>query len=312
MAQMIVIAGIDVSKEWLDVALWPKKEILRVARDAGGYAELAAWLRRHKVMRAGLEASGGYEIEVMDALSDKGFEAVRLNPYRVRMFAKAKGRLAKNDRADARCLAEATAVLSGQAPAGRRRDLDPLVEHLSYRRQLREWMTDCLNRLEHLRDKTLRGRLERERARFATQLAALDKKLASLIGEHADFSGLARRLRTAPGVGPVLAQTLIAALPELGTLSRRAIACLVGVAPFDHDSGRKSGERHIKGGRAAVREVLYMAALVAMRRNPKIAAFAEQLAGKKPKVVIVACMRKLLLMLNAMLRDGADFKPQAS
>jgi transposase len=308
MAQMVVVAGIDVSKEWLDVALWPKKEALRVSCDAAGYQELAKWLRRQLVVRVGLEASGGYEIAVMDALNERGFEVVRLNAQRVRMFAKAKGRLAKNDRADARTVAEATAVLVEQVPAKRRRDLDPLVEHLTWRRQLREWMTDCINQLEHLKDKALRREIEKRRNAFALQIAAIDRNLASLIGQHDDWQELERRLRTVPGVGPVLARTLIALLPELGTLSRRSVACLAGVAPFDDESGKRTGERHIKGGRAAVREVLYMAALAAMRHNPKIAAFAKRLSGKKPKVVIVACMRKLLVSLNAMLRDGTDWQ----
>jgi transposase len=308
MAEIVVIAGSDVSKEWLDVALWPKTGELRVGRDAAGFKALAVWLRQHRVKRIGLEASGGYEIAVMDALTKSGFEVVRLNAHRVRLFARATGRLAKNDRVDARAVAQATAILVEQAPEKRRRDLDPLIEHLSMRRQLREWMTDCLNRLEHLKDKALRRSLERQRARFAKELAAVDKRLAVLIEQDEDTASLSTRLRTVPGVGPVLAHTLIALLPELGTLSRRAIAALVGVAPFDDQSGKRSKERHIKGGRFAVRDVLYMAALTAMKRNAKIAAFATRLGGKKPKVIIVACMRKLLVILNAMLRDGTDFR----
>jgi transposase len=146
MAQMVLTAGIDVSKEWLDVALWPKKaEQRRVTRDRAGYAELATWLRQHEVTRLGLEASGGYEIEVIDALEAESFEVARLNAQRVRMFAKAKGRLAKNDRADALSIAQATAILVEQPPDKRRRDLDPLVEHLTYRGRLNDWITDCTN-----------------------------------------------------------------------------------------------------------------------------------------------------------------------
>jgi transposase len=312
MAQMVVIAGVDVSKQWLDVALWPKPAELRVGRDRPGCDELAGWLRQHEVSRVGLEASGGYEIEVVDALEAQGFEVVRLNPLRVRRFAEAKGRLAKNDRADARTIAQATAVLVEEAPAKRRRDLDPLIERLAWRRQLRDWITECVNQLEHLKDKSLRRRVMARKAQFARELAELDKKLATLIDQHPDWRRLAERLTTVPGVGPVLAQTLIALLPELGRCTRRGIACLVGVAPFDDDSGKRRGVRHIKGGRAAVREVLYMAALVAIRHNPTIAAFAKRRAGNRPKVVIVACMRKLLVILNAMLRDGADFEPRAA
>lgn len=139
-------------------------------------------------------------------------------------------------------------------------------------------------------------------------IAAGDTKLAALVAQHEDWHTLAARLRSVPGVGPVLAQTLIALLPEPGRLSRRAIAGLVGLAPYDDDSGRHSGARHIKGGRAAVREVLYMATLTAMIHNPVIAAFAERLAGKENKVIIVVCMRKLLMILNAMVRDGSTWR----
>jgi transposase len=312
MAQMIVTAGIDVSKAWLDVALWPTRHKSRFERGPTGYDELEAWLTKHGVTRVGLEASGGYEVEVIDALQVRGFEVARFNAQRIRLFAKAKGRLAKNDRADAQTIAQAMAVLLDEAPPQRRRDLDPLVEHLTYRRQLRDWIVDCTNQLEHLKDQALRKKLTARRSAWQRELAAHDKRLAGLVGEHDEWHILEQRLREVPGVGAVLAQTLLALLPELGRLSRRAIASLVGVAPFDNDSGKRTGERHIKGGRAVVREVLYMAALNAKRYNPAIAAFAKRLAGKKPKVIVVACMRKLLVILNAMLRDGTSWQAKAA
>lgn len=312
MAQMVITGGIDVSKAWLDVALWPTKLTLRVERNATGYDRLETWLSDNGVTRLGLEASGGYEIEVIDALQAKGFEVMRFNAQRIRLFAKAKGRLAKNDRADALTLAQATLVLLDAAPPQRRREFDRLVEHLTYRRQLRDWIVDCTNQLEHLKDQALRQKLAARRTALRRELLAHDKKLASLVRENDAWHVLEQRLREVPGVGPVLAQTLLALLPELGQMSRRAIACLVGVAPFDDDSGKRTGERHIKGGRAAVREVLYMAALVARVHNPVIAAFARRLAGKKPKVIIVACMRKLLVILNAMLRDGTHWQDNAA
>lgn len=311
MAQMIMVAGIDVSKQWLDVALWRKPAKVKVSRDRRGLSELAAWLRQHAVARVGLEASGGYEVEVIDALQAQGFEVVCLNPLRVRRLAEAKGRLAKNDRADAGVIAEATVLLADTATRGRRRDLDPLVEHLGYRQQLLDWITDCANQLERTRDKLLRRRIAQRQTRLKAELTALDKTIDGLVSEHEDWGQLARRLCAVPGVGPVLAHTLIALLPELGSLTRRSIASLVGVAPFDDDSGKRRGPRRIKGGRSAVRHVLYMATLSAMRHNPAIAAFAARLAGKKPKVRIVACMRKLLVTLNAMLRDGTDFQVRA-
>jgi transposase len=313
MAQIVTNAGIDVSKQWLDVALWPKRdEVLRVNRDAAGLEELALWLRQRHVVRVGLEASGGYEREVIDALEAQGFEVALLNPLQVRRFAQAKGRLAKNDRVDARTIAQFTAVMIEAPQPSRRRELDALSEHLTFRRQLRAWIDDCTNQLEHLRDTALRRKAETRRVKLQGELAAHDKALAKLVSEHADWNALARRLQTVPGVGPVLSQTLIALLPELGSLSRRAVASLAGVAPFDNDSGQRSGNRHIQGGRAAVREVLYMAALSARTCNPVIAAFAKRLAGKEFKVIMVACMRKLLVILNAMLRDKMDWKAKAA
>jgi transposase len=305
---MVITAGVDVSKRWLDAALWPTRETIRVEANDAGHEQLAAWLSQHGVCRVGLEATGGYEVPLMDALQKAyGFEVARFNPQRIRRFAEAKGRLAKNDRADALTIAQATAILLDDVPPPRRCDLDPLVEHLTYRRQVQAWIEDCRNQLEHLRDNSLRKAMEQQRTGFQRALKAIDKKLADLVNRHDDWRVLAERLRTVPGVGPVVAATLIALLPELGRLSRRAIASLAGLAPYDRDSGGHAGERHIKGGRAAVRDVLYMAVLTAKTYNPVIAAFARRLHGKKPKVILTACMRKLLVILNAMVRDGTDW-----
>jgi transposase len=312
MAHMIKTAGIDVSKPWLDVAIWPTREEIRVNRDAAGLARLIVWLGDHEVTRVGLEASGGYEREALDTLQAAGFEVALLNALRVRRFAEAKGRLAKNDRVDARTVAQFTAVMLEQVPPQRRRDLDELVELLTYRNRLVGWCTDCSNQLEHLRDRGLRKAVVQRQASFERERAKIDTRLADLIAGHGDWNALARRLRTVPGVGPVVSASLIALLPELGTLSRRAIASLVGLAPYDDDSGNRRGERHIKGGRKIVRHALYMAALSAKQHNPRIAAFPRRLAGKEAKVIITACMRKLLVMLNAMVRDGSDWRAEAA
>lgn len=312
MAASVVTAGIDVSKPHLDVALHPKRETIRVPRDAAGIAELAAWLTQHAVHRIGLEATGGYERIVIDHLSDAGFEVIRLNPMFVRRFAQAKGRMAKNDRADARTIAQFTAVMLDNPKPGRRAHLDALAEHLMIRRQLNDWITDCSNQLEHLTDKSLRRQVEAQRVSFERRQTTIEAKLAKMIAERDDWATLERRLRSVPGVGPVLARTLIALLPELGQLPRRAIAGLVGVAPYDNDSGGHTGERHIKGGRQVIRDVLYMASVVARQHNPIIAAFAQRLAGKPTKVILVACMRKLLSILNAVVRDGVDWRAPQS
>ena len=310
MAQIATTAGIDVSKHWLDIAVWPDQtnRLHLDRRDGDWPAKLAQWLTGHEVMRVGLEASGGYEIEVMDALAEHGFDVIRFNAHRIRMFARSIGRLAKNDQADAAVIAQAVAVLPVRQKQPRRRELDPLVEQLTYRRRLCEWIIDCTNQLEHLKDKSLRRQTERRRTALSLERAQLDAKLATMIADHEPWYELARRLQTVPGVGPVLAATLIALLPELGHLSRRAIASLVGVAPFDRDSGKSQGERHVHGGRTSLRHVLYMATLAAIRCNPLLAAFAKRLVGKKPKVIVVACMRKLLVILNAMLHQGADWR----
>jgi len=215
---------------------------------------------------------------------------------------------AKNDRADAAVIAHATTVLRVKQPKRRPRELDPLVELLNYRRRLSDWSVDCTNELEWLKDTALRRKTQLRQAGFEREMAEIDRKLAALLAKAGPSQDLVRRLTTAPGVGPVLATTLVALLPELGHLTRRRIASLVGVAPFDDDSGQRRGERHIKGGRAKIRHVLYMAALSAMRCNPPIAACAKRLEGKKPKVIIVACMRRLLVILNAMVRDGTDWE----
>jgi transposase len=309
MAQQVWTAGIDVGKQQLDIALWSKTpQTLRVDRDADGLARLTEWLREHNVVRVGLEASGGYEREVLDHLEDAGLVTVLLNPRQVRQFARAKGRLAKNDRIDARTIAEFVAKMVDEDPARRDRSRDQLVEHLGFRRQIRGWIDDCDNMLEHLRDPALRKAAQARRAAFERDLAKQDARIATLIASQPDWAETARRLRTVPGVGPVLASTLIGLLPELGRLSGKAIAALVGVAPFDDDSGGRSGARKIHGGRKAVRNVLYMAALSGKQHNPVLAALAGRLKGKKGKVILVACMRKLIVILNAMLRDGRDWQ----
>lgn len=311
MAQMVTVAGIDVSKRYLDIALWPDDDPAMLHADRGEancFDKLVTWLSQHQVRRVGLEASGGYEVEVMDALQAHGFEVVRFNAKRIRRFAEAIGVLAKNDRTDAAVIAHATATLRVKQLTTRASALDPLVELLNYRRRLCGWSVDCSNQLEQLKDTTLRRKTQLRRAGFNREVAAIDKQLAAMLTKAAPWNDLVRRLNTMPGVGPVLATTLIALLPELGRLTRRQIASLVGVAPFDDDSGRRRGERHVAGGRAKVRHVLYMATLSAMRYNPVIAAFAERLKHKLPKVAIMACMRKLLVILNAMVRDHKDWE----
>jgi transposase len=259
-----------------------------------------------------VEASGGYEREVSEVLEEAGLIVHRLNPLRVRRFAQLKGRLAKTDRLDARTIAEFARAHPQERQLRRDPRRERLAEHLLVRRHTQEAILDCINQLEHLRDGRLRRLVTARKASMERTLAKLDRCLIELIAEHDDLAELSERLRTVPAVGPVLATTLIALLPELGSLTRRQVASLVGVAPFDRSSGRKIGAKSIQAGRVFVRNTLYMAALTASQHNPAIAAFAKRLAGKPGKVRLVACMRKLIVTLNAMVRDGTQWQPRTT
>lgn len=310
MAKQVWNAGIDVGKDNLDIAIHGQPEAtLHVRNDAAGWARLIAWLHDHDVVRVGLEATGIYGQNVIEALEDAGFLVAQLNPLQVRRFAQAKGRLAKNDRADAQVIARFMATMVDKVPPPRDRALNRLAEHLAVRRHLLEQATGLSNLLGQLRDPDLRTKIKAKHDAMERLVVKLDAAIAAQVAANPQWAALERRLRTMPGVGPVVAATLIARLPELGTLSRQAIAALVGLAPFDNDSGRRRGPRRISGGRVHVRHTLYMAALSAIRHNPVLAAFAKRLEAKPTKVRQVACMRKLLVTLNAMVRDGKDWDP---
>ena len=198
MAERVTVAGIDVSKHWLDIVLWPDQTLIRrIDRGQRDWpAALAQWLTEQQVRRVGLEASGGYEVEVMDALEARGFEVTRFNASRIRMFARSIGRLAKNDQTDAAVIAQAVAVLPVRQKPPRRRVLDPLVERLAYRRQLCDWIIDCVNQLEHLKDKALRRQTERRRATLCLERAQVDAQLAALMAGREDWYELSQRLQT--------------------------------------------------------------------------------------------------------------------
>lgn len=299
-------AGIDVSKQHLDVCCGEQQR--RLTNDASGWDELTAMLRDLQVDLVVLEATGGYERGAVYALQEAGFAVARVKPRQSRDFAKSMGVLAKTDQVDARVLRDFADVLARHA--ARERYITPLVdaarqelaELMMRRRQLVDMRVAEQNRLEHAGKRAARS--------IVGVLRTLDKQLGTIdahIDDHMDrhFGGQRELLDSVKGVGPVTILTLTAALPELGRLGRRQIAKLVGVAPLADDSGNRRGKRFVAGGRAEVRAVVYMAALVAVRHNPVIAAFHGRLiaAGKPKKVAIVACMRKLLTILNAMLRD---------
>ena len=301
-------AGIDVSKEHLDLCL--ESTLLRVANDATGWNELTAKLLAADADLVVIEATGGYERGVVCALQQAGVCVARVNPRQSRDFAKSMGVLAKTDRVDARTLRDFANVLARHEHRAkyitplqdeRRREL---AELMTRRRQLVDMRVAENNRLEHAGKLAVRS--------IKSVLKALDKQLAGIdadIDSHMDHHFREQRvlLDSVKGIGPVTILTMTAALPELGHLDRRQISKLVGVAPLADDSGKRSGKRRIWGGRAEVRAVVYMAATVAIRHNPVIQAFYGRLiaAGKPKKVAIVACMRKLLTIVNAMLRDRA-------
>ena len=301
--------GIDVSKDRLDVVLLPEQSFLSVSNDPIGWAELVARLRPLAISAIGLEPSGGYERGVIRALLASGLSVRRINPNKLRQFARARGVLAKNDRLDARLIADYVAIMPTRV-VQRDEAVEKIAAVVTMRRQLSDEHITVLNQAAHIEDIMLRRINKRRLTRLETDIRLLDNRLRELLADDAALTERYHILISMPGVGPVLAFTLIALLPELGRMSRKQIAALVGVAPYDFDSGKLRGHRSIYGGRMPVRNVLYMAALSACRYDPALKAFHQRLtaAKKKSKVVIVAVMRKMITTLNAMLRDHAEWK----
>jgi transposase len=296
--------GIDVSKAKLDAAIRPGDQSFSVTNNQRGITALMKQLKTLNVSRIVLEASGGYEIAAASELAAAGLPVAVVNPRQVRDFARATGRLAKTDAIDARVLAHFAELIQPHVrplPDAQSRELMALVAR---RRQLIEMLTAESNRYGRAAAMLNRGIAAHIRW-LRKQLGELDAAMEQAIRRSPLWSEKARLLRSVPAVGSVTVTTLLAHLPELGTLSRRKIAALVGVAPFNHDSGKLRGTRTIWGGRAQVRAVLYMAALVGTRHNSMLQAFYTRLlnTGKKPKVALTACMRKLLILLNAILRQ---------
>ena len=305
--------GIDVSKARLDVALRPGDDTFSVDNNQRGIATLIKRLKKLQVSLVVLEASGGYEVAVTSELVAAELPLAVLNPRQVRDFARATGRLAKTDKIDARILAQFADVIrpsTRQVPDAESRELMALVAR---RRQLVEMLTAESNRRGRVP-----GSISRAIAAHITwlrkQLAEFDAILEEAIRRSPLWCEKATFLRSVPAVGSVTVTTLLAHLPELGTLGRRQIAALVGVAPFNRDSGKMRGTRAIWGGRAQVRAVLYMCTLVATRRNPVLRAFYLRLraAGKKPKIALTACMRKLIVILNAVIRHRTTWNPEVA
>ncbi len=302
--------GIDVSKQQLDVAVRPSGETWTVAHDEAGLNTLVARLRTLAPALIVLEATGGLEVALAGALATAALPVAVVNPRQVRDFARSTGTLAKTDRLDAQSLAHFADALRPQPrplPTAQAQELRALLQR---RRQLVEMLTAEKNRFQAA-PRRIRPQIQTHIDWLQHQIRQFDDDLRALVRSSPLWRDKEDLLRSAPGVGPVLATTLVAALPELGTLTRQQIAALVGVAPLNRDSGTLRGRRTVWGGRAQVRTVLYMSTLVAVRHNPVLAAFYQRLraAGKAPKLALTACMRKLLTILNAMLKHQTRWAP---
>jgi transposase len=312
MPQATRIVGIDVSKLKVDACIRPLQRRLSVPSTPQGEAALIAWLRENRVGLAVMEASGGYERSWAEALRRAAIAVHVVDPKRVRYFAKSAGRLAKNDPIDAEMIAwfaETFTVAPEPTHDPERVALDQLV---TARRALVRLATQIKQLAEH-RQPDIVAQAQRAIAKvITTQLDQLERAIAAKIAAHPGFLARAAIIRSVPGLGPHFTAGAIAWLPELGHISNKAAAALVGLAPYDDDSGEHRGERRIKGGRQEIRDLLYMPTLSAAgRHNPVIKAYYQRLRakGKKAKVALVACMRKLIVILNTMLAHGQAWNP---
>jgi transposase len=305
--------GIDVSRDRLDVAVRPSGDAWSVANDDAGIAALVARLGPLTPTGIVVEATGGLEAAVAAALAEAGLPVAVVNPRQARDFARTTGQLAKTDALDARMLAHFAEAIRPHLRPLPDVEQQRLAAVLTRRQQVVEMLVAERQRLSRAVP-VVRERVAAHVAWLAEELDRLDGELAAAIQASPVWRARDDLLQSVPGVGPVLSRTLLAELPELGQLDRRRIAALVGVAPVTRESGRLRGRRGIWGGRAHVRRVLYMAAVVAVRWNPTIRAFHNRLvaAGKPPKVALVACMHKLLTILDAMVRSGAAWREGAA
>ena len=305
--------GIDVSKDWIDVAVLveeEKVEQLRCERSAGALAGLAETLLSYRPQGVVLEATGGLEGAVIAALAGAGLAVMRMNPKRVRDFAGAHGLLAKTDALDAYVLALFGVRMRPPLRAWPEAERQQLAAWVTRQQQLIVERATERTRLKQASEPALRQSVERVITFLGKEIARLDKQLAAWVAESETWKAQEALLRTAPGVGPKTALRLLAQLPELGHVNRRQIAALVGLAPFASDSGKWRGRRSIRGGRAGVRAILYLASWTAVRAAGTLRRFYLHLltAGKPKQVALIAVARKLLLALNEMMRSGQPWR----
>jgi transposase len=309
-----IVVGIDVAKDRLDICVRPSGESFVVARNSAGIEDLAERLKKLAPRVVAIEATGGFETVVAAGLAAAGVPIIVVNPAQVRAFAQALGKRAKTDPIDAAVIAhfvEATKATPRPLPDETTRLLADLVTR---RRQIVEMMAAEGQRDRRLTNKRLKKSIARLRKALEKELAEIDSELDDHVRGSPVWAEKEDLLASVPGVGPVVARTLIAELPELGSLDRRKIAALVGLAPWTRQSGQWRGRSFIGGGRKNVRKVLFMAAMVAARHNPTLKTFRDTLvASGKPKLVaLIAVARKLLIILNAIVRDKRPWQPKSA
>lgn len=302
--------GIDVCKQQLDVAVHESDYQFRCPNKISSFGQLIAELIELRPTLIVLEATGGLEIPVVNALHAVGLPVVVVNPRQVRDFAKALGQLAKTDRLDARVLAHFAAAIKPPLRPIKSKDERELDALMARRGQLVEMLADEKNRRGSAVSDTVRDKIKEHIDWLEDGIAEIDQQLKALLKTSACWQAEDKLLQSVPGIGPVTSFSIIADLPELGKLDRQKISKLVGVAPLNRDSGQQRGTRHVYGGRAPLRRMLYMAALTASRHNPVIKEFYQRLRAnqKSFKVAITACIRKLLSIINVMVRDNTCWK----
>lgn len=312
MSAPLVYVGMDVAKATLDlhVPTQPQPHTRPFANDTGGHRALVRWLQRFGSVQIVCEATGGYERAAVAALQSAAIPVAVVNARHVRDFARAQGRLAKTDRLDAAVLSDYGRCLQPSASTPCSEAQRRLAELIARRQQVQRLRRAEANRLEHLSQPEIRRQLQRHLVALERQLEQIDAWLSEMVRAEESLAQKVARMCLVCGVGRITALVLLATVPELGTMNRREAAALVGVAPFNHDSGPRRGHRVISGGRAAARQALYMAGLVAAFTNPRLKPFYQRLvaSGKAHKVALVAVMRKLIILLNRILQDPT-FQP---
>ena len=304
-----IFIGIDISKEELEIATWQEQTTKQYTNTRKGIKALIAELSNKTITLIVVEATGGYEYQLVVEMLSAGLPVALVNPTRIRRFAQASGKMAKTDKLDAQVLAHFGQALRPEVRVLKSELEEQLDLRISRRKQLVGMITAEKNRLGTARGSNIES-IKRHLDWMETELEMLETEMADLLQAHPGYQQRVKNFTSVPGVGTVTALTLVAQMPELGLVNRQQIAALAGVAPLNRDSGRYRGKRRTFGGRSAVRCALYMAALSATRHNPVIKSFYERLLenGKEKKVALTACMRKLLVILNAMARDQQPWR----